>query len=133
MKRSKMIFACTSMICVMLIAQGCYSVGNDSLRKESESSVNTKLTEGRTTKAEVKDMFGSPIQTSYIQGGLEVWKYELLRMSTDAATFIPIVNIFLNGSSGTKKDLTILFDGDGVVKKYNMSESPLKVRTGLIN
>ncbi|HBG92200.1 MAG TPA: hypothetical protein DDX12_01855 [Nitrospiraceae bacterium] len=117
----------------MLIAQGCATVGNDSLREESESSVNAKLTVGKTTKAEVKDMFGSPIQTSYTDGGLEIWKYVLSKMSADATNFIPIVNIFAAGSSGTKKELTILFDGNGVVKKYNMSESPIKVRGGILN
>jgi len=133
MKRNKMIFAYISIIFIMLIAQGCATVGNDSLREESESSVNAKLTVGKTTKAEVKDMFGSPIQTSYTDGGLEIWKYVLSKMSADATNFIPIVNIFAAGSSGTKKELTILFDGNGVVKKYNMSESPIKVRGGILN
>ncbi|MBI4844398.1 MAG: hypothetical protein HY809_08770 [Nitrospirae bacterium] len=121
------------MICIILIAQGCATVGNDSLRKESELSVNAKLIEGKSTKAEVKEMFGSPIQTSYTDGGLEIWKYELSKMSADASSFIPLVNIFTASSSGTKKELTILFDENNIVKKYNMSESPVKVRTGIFN
>ncbi|MBI4697532.1 MAG: hypothetical protein HY758_01075 [Nitrospirae bacterium] len=128
-----MIITCITVICIMLIVQGCASVGNDSLRKESELSVNAKLTEGKTTKAEVKEMFGSPMQTSYTDGGLEIWKYELSKMSADATSFIPVVSLFAASSSGTKKELTILFDGNDVVKKYNMSESPVKVRTGIFN
>lgn len=131
MKRSKMIFACISTICIMLLAQGCVSVGNDSLRNESESSVNAKLTSGKTTKREIKAMFGSPMQTSYIEGRLEIWKYELSEMSTDAISYIPIVGMFAASSSGTRKELTILFDGAGVVNKYNMSESPVKIRSGI--
>ena len=133
MKRIRVVFACIFVLCAALLAQGCATVGNDSLRTESESSVNAKLTEGKTTKAEVKGLFGSPFETSYTDGGLEIWKYEVSKMTADAISFIPIVHLFAASSTGTKKELTILFDGNGVIKKYNMSESPIKVRTGLFN
>lgn len=40
--------------------------------------------------------------------------------------------IFAASSSGKKKEL-IAFDDRDVVKKYNMSESDVKVRQGLFN
>jgi hypothetical protein len=54
-------------------------------------------------------------------------------MSADATSFIPVVSLFAASSSGTKKELTVLFDENDKVKKYNMSESPIKTRTGLFN
>ena len=36
-------------------------------------------------------------------------------------------------SSGKKKELVVFFDEKDVVKKYNMSESNVKVRNGLLN
>ena len=119
--------------CLTLINIGCATSGNDSLRTETEESVGSKLKEGVTTKEEIKAMFGSPFGTSYTDGGFEIWKYELSKMKADANNFIPFINIFVASESGMKKELTILFDENDKVKKYNMSESPIKVRMGLLN
>lgn len=132
MQKNKIMIAIAT-ACTLLMAQGCASVGNDTLRNESESSVNEKIIVGKTKKSEVKVMFGSPFETSYTDGGLEIWKYELSKMSADAASFIPVVGIFAASSSGMKKELIVLFDERDLVRKYNMSESPVKARTGLFN
>ena len=116
---------------MILLVTGCASIGNESLRKESESSVPQKIFEGKTSKDEIRSMFGSPISTSFTDSGLEIWKYELSKMSADAVSYIPVVNLFGTSSSGTKKELTILFDEKGIVKRYSMSESPIQVKTGL--
>ena len=51
----------------------------------------------------------------------------------DATSLIPVVSIFAASSSGKKKELIVFFDDKDVVKKYNMSESDVKVRQGLFN
>lgn len=112
---------------------GCMSTGNESLRKESETSVQDKIVEGKTTKDDVRKIFGSPLTTSFTDGGLEIWNFELAKMSADAVSYVPIVNLFGGTASGTKKQLVFLFDDKGVVKKFSMSESPVKVKTGLFN
>lgn len=89
--------------------------------------------EGKTTKAEVKVMFGSPIKTTFTDGGLEIYTYELAKMSADAVNYIPLVGLLGGSASGTKKELVILFDDKGIVKKFSMSESPVKVKTGVFN
>lgn len=121
----------SALLLLVVFAFGCASSGNDSLRKETESSISEKIAEGKTTKEEVRSMFGSPISSSFTDGGLEVWKYVLAKMSADAVSYIPIVSLFGSSTSGTKKELTILFDDKGVVKKYSMSESPVSVKTGI--
>jgi len=125
------------MLCVLLCLCGsicgCATAGNDSLRKETEASVGDKIKPGETTKAEVKSMFGSPLNTSYTDSGMEIWKYELAKISADATSYIPVVSIFAASSSGKKKELVVFFDEKDVVKKYNMSESDVKVRRGLLN
>jgi outer membrane protein assembly factor BamE (lipoprotein component of BamABCDE complex) len=118
---------------VMMSFAGCASVGNESLRQESESSVQTKIVEGKTTREEVRAMFGSPAATSFTDGGLEIWNYELSKMKADAVNYIPLVGLFGSSASGTKKTLVVLFDENNVVKKYTMSESPVKVKTGVFN
>lgn len=122
-----------SLIVLILNLVGCISYGNESLRKESEASVSQKLVEGKTTKADVKQMFGSPISTSFTDSGSEIWNYEMSKMSPDLVNFVPFVGLFGSSSSGTKKLLVILYDDNGVVKKFTMSESPVKSKFGLFN
>lgn len=115
------------------LLSGCATVGNDTLKDENKQTIASKITEGKTTMAEVKAMFGTPLTTSYTDAGSEVWTYEITHMSADAASYIPVVGLFAGGSSGTKKELVILFDDKGKVRKYKMSESAVKARTGLFN
>jgi len=110
---------------------GCASAGNESLRQETEATVSQKMTEGKTTKTEVRSMFGAPGSTSFTDAGLEIWRYDRTNMSADAVSFIPIVNLFGTSHSGTKKELVVLFDEKGIVKRYSMSESPVTVKTGV--
>ncbi len=118
---------------VTIFLAGCASVGNQALKNETELSVSQKIVEGKTTKADVRSTFGSPNTTSFTDSGLEMWKYELAKMSADAVNFIPIVGLFGSSASGTKKELVVLFDQQGLVKRYSMSESPVTVKTGIFN
>lgn len=108
---------------------GCASSGNQQLKNETETSVQTKIQEGKTTKAEVKSYFGSPDGVSYTDGGNEIWKYAFANVKVNGTTFIPFYGLFHNGTNGTKKELTILFK-DGKVQKYTMSESAINTKSG---
>ena len=59
-----------SMVLCAVLAAGCASVGNEQLRNETESSVQGKIIEGKTTKSEIRSTFGSPLKTSFTDGGL---------------------------------------------------------------
>lgn len=116
-----------------LLLTGCASVGNESLRKETESSVSQKIVQGKTTKSEVKAMFGSPTKTSFTDGGLEVWNYDFANVSADAISYVPIINLFGASASGKKKELVVMYDTSDIVKRFSMSESDVKHKTGLFN
>lgn len=116
-----------------LILAGCAGTGNERLRAESETTVAAKIIEGKTTKSEVREMFGSPGETSFTDSGLEIWNYEFAKLSADAVSFIPIVNWFGTSASGTKKELVVLFDENDMVRRYSMSESDVTQRTGIFN
>ena len=118
---------------VIALLSGCASVGNETLRAESEASVQKKMTEGKTTKAEVRSMFGSPLKKTFTDGGSEIWTYEFSKVSADAVSYIPIVGLFGATASGTKKELVVLFDKSGIVHRYSMSESDVKQKTGIFN
>ena len=120
-------------IVVLLAAAGCASVGNETLRTETESSVQGKIVEGKTTKIQVRSLFGSPLKTSFTDGGMEIWTFEFSKVSSDAVSYIPIVNLFGATASGTKKELVVMFNKESVVQRYSMSESDVKHKTGLFN
>ncbi len=115
------------------LAAGCASVGNEQLRNETETSVQGKIIEGKTTKSQIRGAFGSPLKTTFTDGGLEVATYEFTNVSADAISYVPIVNLFGASASGKKKELVVLFDKSGIVQRYSMSESDVKQKTGLFN
>lgn len=113
-----------------VLSTGCASQGNQSLKKETEATVKNKIIEGQTTKASVKSMFGSPAETSFTDGGKEIWTYQLDDLSADAVEYIPVVNWFGSSYSGKKKQLVVMFNGE-IVSKYSMSESDVSAKSGL--
>ncbi len=125
--------AIASALLSALFLTGCASVGNESLRKESESSAKQKLVEGKTTRDEVRALFGSPLKTTFTDGGLEIWNYEFTNVSADAISYVPIVNLFGASASGKKKELVVLFDQNNILKRFSMSESDVTQKTGLFN
>ena len=133
MKNQKYNIVIAVLSLAFLALSGCASVGNQTLKKETEQSVATKITEGTTTKAQVRGQFGSPVKTNFTDNGSEVWTYELSKMSADGISYVPIVGLFAGSTSGTKKELVVLFDLTGIVKRYSMSESPISMKTGLAN
>src|SRR3546814_6350383 len=90
-------------------------MGNERLRSESEATVASKITEGKSTKDDVRSLFGSPNKTSFTDSGLEIWNYEFSKVSADAVSYIPIVNWFGSSASGTKKALVVLFESKNLV------------------
>jgi outer membrane protein assembly factor BamE (lipoprotein component of BamABCDE complex) len=123
----------TGICLAALTLVGCASKGNESLRKETELTIGTKLTEGQTTKADVRKMLGSPLKTSFTDGGLEISTYEFDNVTSDVINYVPVLNWLGSSASGTKKELVILFDRANVVQRFSMSESNVKVKTGLYN
>jgi hypothetical protein len=116
-----------------ILVTGCASVGNESLRKESEASVSQKIVQGKTTKNDIRSMFGSPTKTTFTDGGLEIWNYDFSNVSADAISYVPIVNLFGASASGKKKELVVMYDQADVVKRFSMSESDVTHKTGLFN
>ena len=101
-----------------LIIASCGSTsGNRVLLAESELSVDSKIIEGVTTQSEIKAMFGSPFETTFTDGGMEIWKYRFDNLDADAVNYIPIVNMFTQSYSGDRKELVILFNDNGTVKR----------------
>lgn len=115
-----------------LALTGCVSSGNQILKKETEVSIKSKIIDGVSTKADVRKQFGSPIRTTFTDSGHEIWTYRLSHLSADAISYMPVIGLFGSSTSGTEKELVVMFNGDRV-QKYAMSESAVATKSGLFN
>lgn len=64
------------------------------IKEETESTISTKLIQGKTTKAEVRTLFGPPLSTTFTDAGNEIYKYSFSKTQANASNFIPIIGIF---------------------------------------
>ena len=124
---------CSAVIAVSL--SGCLS-GMKTGKKFDDSSVKNVRT-GKTTKAEIIQMFGQPPNRLSTGGGKENWTYQYHEVKTkvSAITYVPIVNLFASGGKGTSigQTLTVQFSGDVVSGcTYGKSSSDNQVNTGLL-
>lgn len=109
---------------------GCASAGNQVLAKEDATTVSRSIVDGRTTKTEIQTTYGDPNDTSFTDGGNEIWKYTYAYATPTAASFVPVIGIFAGGVDVDKKTLVILFDNAGVVTKHTMSSSHEQTKRG---
>ena len=114
------------------MAMACANAGNQALKEETGATVAQKLEVGMT-QPEVRGIYGEPNTTSFTDGGNIIWKYEFVEAQAKAENFIPVVNLFASGARGHKKELTILFDENDLLKKHSMTVSPVETNTGLLS
>ena len=102
---------------LMVVNLGGCASGKESLAKEDASTLQQKITKGKTTRAEIQTMFGEPSEKG-TKNGRDYWMYRL--QTASAKTFIPFAGL-ASGNSGTEiKDLTIEFNKAGVVSNYDL-------------
>lgn len=108
----KLLTAC-SLSSFLLIA-ACAHSGNSSIKNETAESIDQKIHDGETTKAQVRSFFGDPLSVVFTDSGHEQWRYEFTKGSVDGTNFIPVYNSLHQGTHGNVKTLIIIFDKDKV-------------------
>jgi hypothetical protein len=97
-------------IILAFAVSGCAAtMGNERVALETASTVQTKIIEGTTTKADIIRMYGDTGAKAY-SGGVEIWSY--YGMQDRAGMFS------VQRKTG---GLQIAFDKAGVVQSYQMS------------
>ena len=123
-------------LCISLIAiTGCANSGNKSVKNVTQQQVEQTVVEGKTSKQEIQRMFGAPIETSYTDSGLLIWKYRyddtsMLNLETIASVYFTL-GLAGTKSEGTRNELVVLFDENDIVRKFNMSNSAIETGTGI--
>ena len=114
----------THLVALLALAtalSGCASTGNGKLPTLTPALAAQDIIPGTSTRADIEAAFGKAAITTYADGH-EVWLYQLgVPKLVDS---LPYVNLVLN-SADNKKELSILFNRDGIVKKYRLMEAPL--------
>ena len=111
---------------------GCASVGNESIADASIESVSQQMFKGRTTQAQVRQLYGDPMKTSFTDSGNESWEYSFSRLRSKPTNFVPYVNLIHSGAEGDKKSLVIFFDKHKIVQQFTVSNSQVDISQGLI-
>jgi outer membrane protein assembly factor BamE (lipoprotein component of BamABCDE complex) len=119
------------LITLCFFLNGCSTDGTRALKDESHASIHAKIQEGTTTKNQVILALGTPSDTSFTETGQEILKYEFTRYTPKLRNFIPY-NFFSLGQNGDRKEVVILLDEQGIVKKLVMNEAKVEKRFGIV-
>lgn len=116
-------------VLVLATLSGCTSVGNQSLKNETQDSVKSKLVQGKTTKQDVLASFGEPDNRS-TSDGEEQWSYTMYNSQAKSTAFIPVVGFLIGGANTQTKSLMITFKKEKV-SSYSFSAGANNVKTGI--
>ncbi len=124
--------AMLSVLLLPMATGACSNSGNKTLKNATQASVDAQIIDGVTTKEQVKQMFGDPLNVNYTDSGKEIWKYEMVHSSVDGINFVPGMAYFGSRNHGISKQLAIIFDGDKVLH-HTMATSKTVTGTGVLN
>ena len=98
---------------------GCTNkTGNQFLEKTSDAELSSKLTKNKTTKEEVKNLYGDPVDFDLRNNGKEVWTYKHMVCSLNDANGFSL-DRFMNKGVGTMmRELKIFFNKEGILEHY---------------
>ena len=120
-------------ILVLLLVTACMSSGNQNLKKYDTNQISTMIIKGKTTKAEVKSIFGDPSDIDFDNHGREKWTYTHTKGSVKASNFIPVVSLFSGGVDTETKKLVIIFNREtGIVEDYLQSSANEETKQGIV-
>ncbi|MEO1081312.1 MAG: hypothetical protein AAFY29_17255 [Pseudomonadota bacterium] len=117
-------------VCLMAMT-ACSTSGVRSLENETTATLENKIEVGQTSKETVLDIMGAPTSTSFTDSGLEVISYEFEDTTPGLRNFIPY-NILSQVADGKRKQLTVLFDEQDIVKRFVLNEAKVQQRWGLL-
>jgi outer membrane protein assembly factor BamE (lipoprotein component of BamABCDE complex) len=102
-----------------LACAGCSTMGNGRLVRLDAAQARTLLVVGRTTRDDVRTALGQGTIIRF-ESGLETWHYlyrEGIAPGWDEVPFIGLVTARLDRPT---KELVLLFDGQGVLKRWSL-------------
>ncbi|QMI49741.1 outer membrane protein assembly factor BamE [Burkholderia sp. MBR-1] len=118
-------------VVLAVVATGCASTGNQQLKGATRDQINHQIVQGKTTKDDVRRMYGDPMAVRFTEAGHEMWGYGFSKATPTVTSFVPVVALFSRGADVERRTLLVLFDERGVVEKVAFSRSETKSRRGI--
>ncbi|HHL2708542.1 TPA: hypothetical protein ACQ39K_000016 [Yersinia enterocolitica] len=128
---NKIIIALLSI--TIFIISGCSTTGNQNLKKENQSSLQTKLVKNKTTKSEVVREFGSPTSVTSKNDGGDIYLYEMNNGKINPLTYVPVVGFFAGDTTTESRTLSISFNKNDTVSTWSFSSEDRKSENGIAN
>lgn len=120
------------LIFLAIFIANCAKKTNENLTKNTDQEISQMVVEGKTTKKEVKEMFGEPNEINFDKKtGIEKWTYFHTETSMNPLNYIPVTKILI-GQDGKARTFTVEFKGD-VVSADNAITKDERIKKGLLN
>jgi len=104
-----------------LCGSGCSTVGNGRMAQLDAVQASTLLVPGRTTRDEVRRALGQGTVIRF-RSGRETWHYLYREGIAPGWDDVPYIGLITSRLQRPTKELVILFDGDGVLRRWSMQE-----------
>lgn len=130
MKKSTLLLTAT--LAALTFTACSVKSGNDQLNSKTQAQMEQSIVKGKTTEAQVKQMFGEPQEKDIMQTGDAKWIYKHITRESKAINYIPVANWFASGTNDTTKSLVVVFTSDGIVKNYTVSVAEGETMGGLV-
>ena len=104
-----------------LFLAGCSTVGNGRLVQLDAVQAQALLVPGKTTQADVRHALGDGAVIRF-QSGFETWHYEYREGIAKGWDDVPYINLIVARLDRPTKELVILFDPAGVLKRWSLQE-----------
>jgi hypothetical protein len=108
-----------AMVAACLVDAGCSTVGNGRLVQLQAADAQTLLVPGHTTQADVRQAFGDGT-VIHFDSGFETWHYIYREGLAKGWDDVPVINLITSQIDRPTKELVILFDPTGVLKRYSL-------------
>jgi hypothetical protein len=117
---SRVTTTCRGIAALVLAAAcaGCASTGNGAVTTLTQEHAARIIVIGKSTRADIENAFGNTTVTRFANG-YELWLYQV--GYSKAVDSVPYVNLLVS-SADNKRELSILSDRNGVVKKYQLMD-----------
>ena len=98
------------------VLSACASTGNGAMKTLTQEHAAQTIVIGKSTKAEVNAAYGDAAITHF-DSGYELWLYQV--GYAKVVDSLPYVNLLVSSADNTR-ELSILFDKSGIVKRYQL-------------
>jgi len=104
-----------------LAAAGCSTVGNGSLVQLDAPQAQALLVPGRSTRDQVRQALGQGAIIRF-QSGMETWRYQYRPGIAKEWDRVPYIGLITARLDRPTKELVILFDASGVLRRWSLQE-----------